>query len=90
MSSITAHTVDGKVVEANVGLVTAGAKLRIKKVVRSQKTGMVLPREGTLVDVTQNLGRHLYLVAFADGNSEYLFADEVECVALSPLRSNHI
>ena len=70
---------------------TTGEKLRIKKVLRSQKTGMVLPREGTLVCITENLGRRLYLVAFADGNSEYLFADEVECadkvecVALSPL-----
>ena len=63
---------------------TTGEKLRIKKLVRSQKTGMVLPKEGTLVCVTENLGRRLFLVAFADGNSEYLFDDEVECVALSP------
>ncbi len=58
-------------------------KLRIKKLVRSQKTGMILPNEGTLVSVTENLGRRLFLVAFADGNSEYLFDDEFECVALS-------
>ena len=95
MSSITDHTVDEKLVEAEVGFLIAGEKLRIKKVVRSQKTGMILPREGTLVDVTENLGRRLYLVAFADGNSEYLFADEVECadvehIALSPLRRNPI
>jgi len=45
---------------------------------------MVLPKEGTLVCVTENLGRRLFLVAFADGNSEYLFDDEFECVALNP------
>jgi hypothetical protein len=38
----------------NTGLtfVNTGEKLRIKKLVRSQKTGMVLPNEGTLVCVT--------------------------------------
>ena len=59
--------------------VNTGEKLRITKVVRSQKTGMVLPKEGRLVCVTENLGRRLLLVTFADGNSEYLFDDEVEC-----------
>jgi hypothetical protein len=62
--------------------VNTGEKLRIKKVVRSQKTGMILPNEGTLVCVTENLGRKLLLVTFADGNSEYLFADEVESECL--------
>lgn len=62
-----------------------GEKLRVKKLVRSQKTGMVLPKEGTLVSVTENLGRRLFLVAFADGNAEYLFADEVECAVSDPL-----
>jgi hypothetical protein len=65
--------------------VNTGEKLRIKKVVRSQKTGMVLPREGTLVCVTKNLGRRLLLVTFADGNSEYLFDDEVECAIFEPV-----
>jgi len=64
--------------------VNTGEKLRIKKVVRSQKTGMILPNEGTLVCVTENLGRRLLLVAFSDGNSEYLFDDEVECVTFDP------
>jgi len=64
--------------------VTTGEKLKLKKPVRSQKTGVVLPKEGTLVCVTENLGRRLFLVAFADGNSEYLFDDEFECVALNP------
>ncbi|HEY7317031.1 MAG TPA: hypothetical protein VIE89_05605 [Candidatus Binatia bacterium] len=55
-----------------------GEKLRLKKVVRSQKTGMILPKEGTLVCITENLGRTLLLVAFADGNLEYLFDNEIE------------
>jgi hypothetical protein len=66
------------IVEDRVRLVDTGTKIRIKNLVRSQKTGMVLPKEGTLVRVSENLGRRLFLVAFADGNSEYLFAHEVE------------
>jgi hypothetical protein len=53
-------------------------KIRLKKVVRSQKTGMLLPKEGILVCVTENLGRRLLLVAFDNGNREYLFDNEVE------------
>jgi hypothetical protein len=44
--------------------VNTGEKLRLKKVVRSQKTGMLLPKEGTLVYITENFGRRLLLVAF--------------------------
>jgi hypothetical protein len=39
---------------------------------------MILPKEGTLVCITENLGRTLLLVAFADGNLEYLFDNEIE------------
>jgi hypothetical protein len=39
---------------------------------------MLLPREGTLVSVTENLGRTLLLVEFEDGQHEYLFGYEVE------------
>jgi hypothetical protein len=53
-------------------------KIRLKKVVRSQKTGMLLPKEGILVCVTENLGRRLLLVVFDNGNREYLFDNEVE------------
>jgi hypothetical protein len=56
-----------------------GTKVRLKKSIRSQKTGMFLPKEGTLVCVTENLGRRLLLVSFESGNSEYLFDDEIEC-----------
>ncbi len=55
-----------------------GIKLNVTKTIRSPKTGMFLPREGTLVSVTENLGRTLLLVEFADGQHEYLFDHEVE------------
>ena len=55
-----------------------GIKLNITKTIRSSKTGMFLPREGTLVSVTENLGRTLLLVEFGDGQHEYLFEYEVE------------
>ena len=34
-----------------------GSKLNLTKIIPSPKTGMLLPREGTLVSVTENLGR---------------------------------
>ena len=55
-----------------------GLKLNLTTTIRSAKTGMLLPREGTLVSVTENLGRTLLLVEFEDGRAEYLFEDEVE------------
>ena len=55
-----------------------GVKLNLTTMIRSPKTGVLLPREGTLVSVTKNLGRTLLLVAFENGQSEYLFEDEVE------------
>jgi hypothetical protein len=39
---------------------------------------MLLPRKATLVSVTENLGRTLLLVEFADGQHEYLFEHEVK------------
>jgi hypothetical protein len=39
---------------------------------------MLLPRQGTLVSVTENLGRTLLLVKFEDGQQDYLFDHEVE------------
>jgi len=38
----------------------------------------VLPKEGTLVSVTENLGRTLLLVEFTRGHREYVFENEVE------------
>jgi hypothetical protein len=55
-----------------------GAKVNLTKPIRSAKTGMLLPRQGTLVSVTENLGRTLLLVVFENGHHEYLFDHEVE------------
>ena len=55
-----------------------GVKLNVTKTIRSSKTGMLLPREGTLVSVTENLGRTLLLVEFDESQHEYLFEYEVE------------
>ena len=55
-----------------------GVKLNLTRTIRSAKTGMLLPREGTLVSMTENLGRTLLLVEFEDGQHEYLFEYEVE------------
>jgi hypothetical protein len=65
-------------VEARSQVMETGVKLNVTKTIRSSKTGMFLPREGTLVSVTENLGRTLLLVEFEDRQHEYLFDHEVE------------
>jgi hypothetical protein len=66
-----------------------GIKLNVTKPIRSSKTGMFLPREGTLVSVTENLGRTLLLVEFEGGYREYLFEDEVEFETGNTPRQNY-
>jgi hypothetical protein len=39
---------------------------------------MLLPREGTLLSMTENLGRTLLLVEFQGGQHEFVFEYEVE------------
>ncbi|MGE5820698.1 MAG: hypothetical protein ACM37Z_21915 [Deltaproteobacteria bacterium] len=67
----------------------AGVKLNLTKTIRSAKTGMLLPREGTLVSVTENLGRTLLLVEFQDGQFEYLFESEVELQSNTPWHQDY-
>ena len=55
-----------------------GVKLNLTRTIRSSKTGMILPKEGKLVAVTENLGRTLLFVEFENGQSECLFENEVE------------
>ena len=45
--------------------------------IRSQKTGLTLPREGKFVGAIENLGRTLILVNFGNAGDEYLFPNEV-------------
>jgi hypothetical protein len=53
-----------------------GDNLKTTKPIRSQKTGAMLPREGTFVRAIENMGRQLILVNFGS-QEEYLFPDEV-------------
>jgi hypothetical protein len=54
-----------------------GDSLNITTLVRSQKTGVLLPRQGTFVREIENLGRKLILVDFGSAGEEYLFPNEI-------------
>ena len=54
-----------------------GDPLKTTKPIRSQKTGTMLPREGTFVRAIENMGRQLILVNFGPAGEEYLFPDEI-------------
>lgn len=54
-----------------------GDPLKTSKPIRSQKTGVVLPREGTFVRTVENMGRQLILVNFGPAGDEYIFPDEI-------------
>jgi hypothetical protein len=61
-----------------------GDPLKTSRPIRSQKTGVILPREGTFVRAVENLGRQLILVNFGTAGDEYVFPDEI---ALEPSHS---
>jgi hypothetical protein len=54
-----------------------GDPLKTSRPIRSQKTGILLPREGTFVRADENLGRKLILVNFGTDVYEYLFPEEI-------------
>jgi hypothetical protein len=54
-----------------------GDPLTTSKPIRSQKTGVLLPREGTFVRAVENMGRMLILVNFGAAGEEYLFPEEI-------------
>jgi hypothetical protein len=54
-----------------------GDVLTTTRPIRSQKTGIVLPRQGTFVSAIENLGRQLILVNFGSVGLEYLFPNEI-------------
>jgi len=60
-----------------------GDLLKTSKPIRSQKTGVMLPREGTFVRAIENMGRQLILVNFGAAGDEYLFPEEI---LLEPIR----
>lgn len=51
--------------------------MKTVKPIRSQKTGVLLPREGTFISAIENMGRKLILVDFGTAGREYLFPDEI-------------
>jgi hypothetical protein len=54
-----------------------GDSVKTTKLIRSQKTGVLLPRQGTFVRDVENLGRKLILVDFGSAGEEYLFPNEI-------------
>jgi hypothetical protein len=48
-----------------------------------------LPKEGTLVSITENLGRTLFARHVRRWTSEYLFEGEVEVKDSNPLRHRY-
>jgi hypothetical protein len=54
-----------------------GDLLKTTKPIRSQKSGMFLPREGTFLGAVENLGRRLILVDFGAAGEAYLFPHEI-------------
>ena len=55
----------------------AGDVLTTTRPIRSQKTGVVLPRQGIFVSAIENLGRQLILVNFDNVGLEYLISNEI-------------
>ena len=54
-----------------------GDSLKTTRVIRSPRTGVFLPRQGTFVRDVENLGRKMILVDFGSAGEEYLFPHEV-------------
>jgi len=54
-----------------------GDSVETTRLIRSQKTGALLPRQGTFVRDIENLGRKLILIDFGRAGEEYLFPNEV-------------
>jgi len=54
-----------------------GDLLKTVKPIRSQKTGVLLPREGTFVRMVENMGRQLILGNFGQVGYADLFSDEI-------------
>jgi hypothetical protein len=59
------------------GFMKPGDVLKTIGAIRSQRTGLILPREGQFVGAIENLGRTLFRVHFAGAGDEYVFPHEV-------------
>jgi hypothetical protein len=56
----------------------SGEKIRTIVSIRSQRTGLILPRDGIFVSARENIGRTLMLVDFGEAGTEYLLPHEIE------------
>ena len=63
-----------------------GDLLKTTMLIRSQKTGVLLPRQGSFVIDIENLGRKLILVDFGPAGVEYLLPNEVLIEPPTPKR----
>jgi hypothetical protein len=64
-------------VAAREATMKTGDSVKTTTLIRSQKTGVLLPRQGTFVRDIENLGRKLILIDFGPAGEEYLFPNEV-------------
>jgi hypothetical protein len=55
-----------------------GEKIRTIVSIRSQRTGLILPRDGIFLSARENIGRTLILVDFGEAGTEYLLPHEIE------------
>jgi hypothetical protein len=55
-----------------------GEKIRTIMSIRSQRSGLILPRDGIFVSMRENIGRTLILVDFGEAGREYLLPHEIE------------
>ena len=55
-----------------------GEKIRTIISIRSQRTGLILPRDGIFIGTRENIGRTLILVDFGEAGTEYLLSHEIE------------
>jgi len=58
--------------------VKPGDKIRTIMSTRSQRTGLMLPRDGIFISARENIGRLLILVDFGEARREYLLPHEIE------------
>ncbi len=54
-----------------------GDKIKTIMSIRSQRTGLILPRDGIFVGARENIGRTLILVDFGEAGTEYLLPHEI-------------
>ena len=55
-----------------------GEKIRTIMSIRSQRTGLILPRDGIFLSTRENIGRTLILVDFGEAGTAYLLPHEIE------------